>query len=133
MLRVHGLRKYRFEDLLKLYGLDYEKLIIIIIISKGFKSECIPLFCIGGKASILYTDGKSVPVRDYENCKEGDTVGFYIKLKDEKDLFHELEHAKRYLDNKVLKSEILEEIIVDINSFFKKLRFELYSVFNFKG
>jgi len=130
MLRVYGLRKYRVEELLKFYGLDYEKLIIII--SEGFKSECVPLFCIGGKASILYTDGRNIPVNNYENCKEGDIVGFYIKLKDEKDLFHELEHAKRQLYNKVLKSETLEEIIVDINSFFKKLRFKLYSVFNFK-
>lgn len=129
MLKVYGVRKYRVEELLKFYGLNYEKLIIII--SKGFKSECVPLFCINGKASILYTDGENIPINDYENCKEGNIVGFYIKLEYEKDIFHELMHAKRFLDNKVLKNATIEEIIVDIYSFFKMLQFKLYSVFQF--
>jgi len=130
MLKVYGFNEENIKKILKFYGIDYDKLVIII--ARGYESFCVPLFCINGKASILYTSGTKIPINDYENCKEGDIVGFYIKLVDEKDIFHELTHAKRILYGKALKNVIIEEIVVDIYSFFRMLQFELYSSINLK-
>jgi len=110
---------------LKFYGLGYHKLTIII--AEGYESFCIPLFCIEGKPSMLYDDRKIIPFADYENCKDGDIAGFYIKLKHERDIYHELSHAKRMLERKELKYETIEEIVVEIYSFFKMLQFMFYS------
>jgi len=92
-------------------------------------------FCFEQKVCLLHEDERNyicIPIIDYENCREGDIVGFYVKLENEKDIYHELSYEKRLLEGKELKYKTIEEVVVEIHSFFKMLQFKLYSFFSFK-
>jgi len=132
MIETYGVDKKLVERLIKFYRLEDKLRGKIFEVKKSYVSETIPLFCVDGKACILYLDGKKIvsflPVAEYKG-KNGELAGFIVKVEEEGDLFHELEHVKRYL-KAVYEDDFVEELVVTFSGFFKALVYKLYTHLN---
>jgi len=131
MIEAYGVDKDFVERLIKFYRLEDKLRGKIFEVKKSYVSETIPLFCVDGKACEVFRDGEKIeflPVAEYKG-KNGELAGFIVKVEEEGDLFHELEHVKRYLEA-VYEDDFVEELVVTFSGFFKALVYKLYTHLN---